>query len=256
MKPPTPVSVSGKQKPADGPAGSAVNSAGETPAQHARSAPTVGAAGPHARWQVVNASPGDHPLIHQFLVSVFQSPSPTEFQAQLEEPSYEPRDRLLIKSEERILSHVRLLRREMRFGETDLPVGILTGVATRPEYQRQGCGTALLSRACQTLNQEGVVLALLSTPQPRFYAGRGWVINGRHCYSASPPRRILAYLKQREAELSRRQEPLPAIQDPKQYNIQLWRHMERAAVMQLYQQNMQNSHGSLVRSEALLAVAA
>ncbi|MGM0485705.1 MAG: GNAT family N-acetyltransferase, partial [Planctomycetota bacterium] len=201
-------------------------------------------------WRVVNASPGDHPLIHQFLVSVFRRPSPAEFQAQLEEPSYEPRDRLLIRDEGRIAGHVRLINRDMRFGDLVLPVGMITDLATRPEYQGQGCASALLSAACQTLVQDGAVLALLATNQPHFYARRGWVVNGRHCYSASAPRKILSYLKQREAEVNGLLDPLPPPHAHKQYNIRLWRHVERAPVMRLYEERTQAGYGSLVRPEA------
>ena len=64
-------------------------------------------ASPQASWRVVPATPADQAAIHQFLVSVFHQPSPAEFQAQLEEPTYEPADRLLVKSGSRIVAHLR-----------------------------------------------------------------------------------------------------------------------------------------------------
>ena len=91
-----------------------------------------------AAWRVVSASAGDHPMIHQFLVSVFHKPSPAEFQAQLEEPSYEPAYRLVIKDGTQIVAHLRLLSREMRLGRLVLPVGIIADLATLPEYRGLG----------------------------------------------------------------------------------------------------------------------
>ena len=117
--------------------------------------PTSGAAttNRHARakWQVVNGSAGDHALIHQFLISIFHQPSASEFQAQLDEPRYEPSDRLLTKVDGQIAGHVRLLHREMRFGDLVVPVGIVADLATLPKYRQHGCATALLSAARKTL---------------------------------------------------------------------------------------------------------
>ena len=145
-------------------------------------------------------------MIHRFLVSVFHKPSPAEFQAQLEEPSYEPADRLVIKDGNQIVAHLRLLTREMRFGRIVIPVGIIADLATLPEYRGLGCATALLSAARKAMMRDGTALGLLATEQPRFYMRRGWVVSGRHCYCAAPPLEILSYLKQRESELTGSQE--------------------------------------------------
>ena len=51
---------------------------------------------PQASWRVVTATAADQAAVYQFLVSVFHQPSQTEFQAQLEDPTYEPADRLLV----------------------------------------------------------------------------------------------------------------------------------------------------------------
>lgn len=201
-------------------------------------------------WRVVNATAGDHPMIHQFLVSVFHKPSPVEFQAQLEEPTYEPSDRLLIKDGNRIVAHARLLNREMRYGQLILPVSIVADLATLPEYREQGCASALLSAARKAMAQNGAALGLVETNRPRFFIRRGWVVNGRHCYSASPPRKILSHLKQREAETNSlpRSITKPARREP--YNIRLWRHVELAALKRLYDANTHHCNGALVRGDA------
>ena len=203
-----------------------------------------------AGWRVVAATPADQPAIFQFLVGVFRQPSPAEFQAQLEDPAYEPADRLVIKCGARIVAHLRLLHREMQFGGRVLPVGLVADVATLPEYRAQGCATALLSAARQALVQRGAVLGMLRTDQPRFYARRGWVVCGRHSYAVAGPREILSCLHQREAEQVRAtgfQLPPPC---RKRYNIRLWRQMEQAALTRLYNENTWQAYGTLVRTEA------
>ncbi len=218
---------------------------------HSLSSPsTVRGATPRASWRVANATPGDHPMIHQFLLSVFHKPTPIEFQAQLEEPRYEPADRLVIKNGSQIIAHLRILNREMQFGHLVLPVGIIADLATAPECRGHGCATALLSAARKILLRDGATIGLLATDQPRFYMRRGWIVCGRHCYSAAAPREILSYLNQREAEVTGAHESILTPPIRKRYNIRLWRHVELAALMRLYNENMDHGHGNLVRSDA------
>lgn len=106
---------------------------------------------PRAAWRVAHATAGDHTLIHQFLLGVTQKPSSAEFQAQVDDPVYEPSDRLLIKVGKQIVAHLRLVRRELRFGRLLLPVGLVVDVVTAPEYRGRGCATSLLQAARKQL---------------------------------------------------------------------------------------------------------
>lgn len=205
---------------------------------------------PQASWRVMPATAGDQPAILQLLVSVFHRPSPVDFHTQQEDPSYEPADRLLIKSGRTIVAHLRILHREMRFGNLILPVGLITDVATLPEFRHQGCATALMAAAREALSRQGAVLGLLRTEIPRFYARRGWVVCGRHSYAVAAPREILSCLHQRETESARQAEfaldrtPRPT------YGIRVWRQVELAALRRLYADQTQSSFGALVRSDA------
>lgn len=219
-------------------------------AQANSAAPRRSAPVPQASWRVVTATPADHSAIRQFLVSVFHQPSAGEFQAQLEEPTYEPADRLLVKNGAQIVSHVRTLQRELHFGEALLPIGLLADVATSPEYRRQGCATALLEAARQAMVRQGAVLGLLRTDRPRFYARRGWVVCGRHSYSTAGAREILSCLHLRQAEQACANGVLLQPPRRKQYNIRLWRQVEQAALMRLYAENTQRVYGAPVRSDA------
>ncbi|MHB8957126.1 MAG: GNAT family N-acetyltransferase [Pirellulaceae bacterium] len=217
---------------------------------HSNSRPAVRSASSQVAWQVLPATTGDQAAIYQFLTSVLQKPSAGEYQAQLEDPTYEPSDRLLIKSGRTIIAHLRLMHREMRFGRMTLPVGVIADVATSPEYRRQGCATALLRAARELLVREGAVLGLLRTEIPRFYARRGWVVCGRHCYSTAGPREILSCLRMSQEE-QRRVAPFELAPPLRRvYNIRLWRQSEQAALTRLYEENTQHTYGAIVRSEA------
>ena len=72
--------------------------------------------------ELVAAHASDHSLIHELLMAVVQGPTVEEFQASVDDPAYEPRDRLLIKRNGRIISHVHLTHRMLRFGQVALPL--------------------------------------------------------------------------------------------------------------------------------------
>src|SRR5437762_3478853 len=83
----------------------------------ARSAPSASSTHRAApRLRLATARTGDHPLIHELLVSVFHGPSLAEFHAQLDEPGYEPIDRLIVKDGEEIAAHLRLARQTIQAG--------------------------------------------------------------------------------------------------------------------------------------------
>jgi predicted N-acetyltransferase YhbS len=212
--------------------------------------PRRNTASPQALWRVIPATAGDQPAIQQLLVSVFHRPSAAEFHAQLEDPTYEPSDRLLIKNGRVIVAHLRVLHREMHFDHLVLPVGLISDVATLPEFRHQGCATALLAAAREALLRQGAVLGLLRTELPRFYARRGWVVCGRHSYAVAGPREILSCLHEKETAWERQSEF--ALERPPRptYSIRLWRQVELAALRRLYAENTQSACGALIRSDA------
>jgi GNAT superfamily N-acetyltransferase len=197
------------------------------------------------RFGLSSAGPGDHPLIHNLLLSIFHAPSAGEFFAQLEAPQYEPTDRLLIRRGQQIVAHVRLAHGEMQFGPLALPVCEAWELATLPEFRGRGCASALLEAAERKMVADGALLGLLRTRVPSFFAERGWVVCGRHSYSLASTRDILAHLgaarpPQRTA-LDQRAHPL---------NIRLWRLFEQPALMRLYSDGTQGLFGPPVRTEA------
>jgi predicted acetyltransferase len=118
---------------------------------------------------VVVGTAGDHPAVSLFLGSLLPERSTVDFQSQLDEPTYEPSDRLLVKHGQGVTSHLRLSARDMRFGTATLPISHAADVATLPEYRGRGYASALLDAAERKMRRDGAVLGLLHASDPGFY---------------------------------------------------------------------------------------
>ncbi|HZZ73649.1 MAG TPA: GNAT family N-acetyltransferase [Pirellulales bacterium] len=180
---------------------------------------------------------GDHLEIFQLLLAVFQGPTSAEFHAAQDDPLYEPTDRLVVKRGERILSHVHLTKRSLRFGGERVPVAGLNWLGTLPEFRGQGCAASLLRAAETQMREDGAVLGQLRTKIPHFFRRFGWAVCGRHSFSRAKPREVLANLSD-GGYLHR-----------SSLNIRFWRHVELPALMRIYRQNTDVAHGPLDRSE-------
>jgi len=198
---------------------------------------------------VTAARAGDHLAIHKFLLDVFHGPTSAEFTAQLENPFYEPSNRLIVKHRKQLIGHVRLQQQQMHFGTELIPISNLCELATAPEYRQRAIGSALLQAAEQQMISEGSLLGILETNVPNFYRQHGWTVASRHSFSTADARNILSTLGANRIQ----QQPIsinrPFEEEPKQYNIRLWRHVEQEALIHLYRENTVNSYGPLLRSE-------
>jgi GNAT superfamily N-acetyltransferase len=211
-----------------------------------------------ARLALLPARSGDHAAIHRLLMAVFHGPSPAEFQAQIDEPSYDPANRLVVKHGERVAAHVRTVRRELRFGPVTIPTANWMDLATQPEYRSRGFGTALLVAAERRMQQAGVLLGLTRTRVPSLFARQGWGVCGRHVYSVAGARQVLAQLQATaEGVVSPAcgdDEPLLAFRPAKPaVVVRPLRRIELPAIRELYAQSrpataLQGSFGAAVRS--------
>ncbi|MBP85527.1 MAG: hypothetical protein CMJ64_02235 [Planctomycetaceae bacterium] len=200
--------------------------------------------GTDREFRIVPARPGDHHAIHCLLVSTLHRPSSSEFQAQHEDPFYEPSDRLVVKRDEQVVAHSRVWNRELHFGQRILPVSTLSDLAVLPEYRNEGCASELLRAAEQTMFAGGTKIGFLRTQNSEFFADRGWVRCGRHSHSIAGARDILSRLQERQASP---RDPLSPPVEP--LNIRMWRHVEQAALMRLYEECTGDTYGPLVRTE-------
>ncbi len=193
------------------------------------------------------ATAGDHLAVHHFLRNVFQAPSSREFQTQQDEPTYEPRDRLLVKHRDRVVAHLRLIRREMRFGACHLPITCIADLATAPECRRRGYASALLTLAEQRMREEGSVLGVLRTRKINFYRRRGWAVCGRHSYSVAAPHGILSHLGGREPTTRlpiRKTGPMAGA-----LHIRYWRRVEQDGLTRLYSGDAGHTYGAFLRTD-------
>ncbi|MGE0610420.1 MAG: enhanced intracellular survival protein Eis [Pirellulales bacterium] len=187
------------------------------------------------------ANAGDHHGVHQFLTAVFRGPSRDSFLSTLDDPFYEPCDRLLIKSGDIILSHAHLTKRAMCFNGVTLPVGGLNWVGTLPEFRGRGHASSLVRLAERRMVEDGAVAGLLRTQSPHFFRREGWAVCGRHSHSQADTREVLAQLSNQAAAL-----------DPNAVGLSIrpWRQVELPALMRLYSRHTTHRAGALARSEA------
>ncbi len=192
------------------------------------------------RFLVVPANAGDHPSIHQFLTAVFQGPSRDEFRSSLEDPFYEPHDRLLVKRGSQIVGHVRVTHRVMQFGPLQLPVAWLDRLGTLPGCRGRGHGQRLLTAAEKQMASSGALVGLMWTRIPHFFRRTGWALCGAHAYSRAGARDVLSGLMARG--LLRRGRA--------RLNIRPWRRVELGALVRIYSQGFGDMVGPLERTEA------
>lgn len=187
------------------------------------------------------AGAGDHASIHQVLTSVFQGPTRDDFAAALEDPHYEPSDRLIVKRGAQVVSHVHVAGRTMRFGRDWLPIGVVYRLATLPEFRGRGFARRLLAEADAAMLADGAILGVTTTKLPHYFRRSGWVACMRHSRAQVGTRHMLA-------QLSARGFP-PHVRDDV-VNIRPWRHVELPSLMRLYQEHTADSYGAVERTEA------
>ena len=207
--------------------------------------------------RLVPARAGDHAAIHQLLLSQFRGPSALEFQAQLDEPLYEPTDRLLVKHRDDVVAHLRLTKRVLQFGPLQLPTAGFMDLATATAWQRRGFASALIGAGERQAASEGAVVGLTRTTAADLFARHGWTACGRQTYSVAGARQILAHLRvvappdvlnasedqnAADALLSRRSPRIPLLVRP-------LRRMELPALVRLYEECSAGAHGATLRDE-------
>ena len=201
---------------------------------------------------------GDHLPIWHLLQNVFSAPSSTEFQAQHDEPLYEPTDRLLVKHADEVVAHLRLNRRTMHFGDLAVPIVNFMDLATATEYRGHGFATALLAAGERQAVTDGATIAFTRTIAADLFTRQGWSVCGRQVFSTASPRQLLAHLRPADFQIlssddeDRLHEPLFASllgSIPPVITVRPMRRMELPIVMQLYQESARTSFGGTVRSE-------
>lgn len=183
-------------------------------------------------------SEADHEAVYQTLLHVFHGPDRESFLGALGEPAYRPEQRLLVKVDGRVASHVHLTERTMRLASAKVSMNGVMWVGTLPEYRGLGFAQNLLRLAGTQAEAKGVVVQTLTTTMPQFYRPLGWGDCGRAVIGVCPGR------------------SLPAVGDGfveakggGVWQVRPWRQVELGDLMTLYDNQYSQTTGSIVRTE-------
>jgi predicted N-acetyltransferase YhbS len=182
-------------------------------------------------------SEADHEAVYQTLLHVFHGPDRDSFLGALVDPAYRPDQRLLVKVDGRVVSHIHLTEREVRYGSAALPLNGVMWVGTLPEYRGLGFAQNLMRLADVRAAETGVALQALTTGMPQFYRPLGWGVCGRQSLGLA---------------LSRNLPPTgDGLVDTKggPWHVRPWRQVELNDLMDLYDKQYCRTTGTVVRSE-------
>jgi predicted acetyltransferase len=179
----------------------------------------------------------DHEAVFQTLLHVFHGPDRESFLGALSDPSYRPDQRLLAKVDGRIVSHLHLTERKIRYGTITIPANGVMWVGTLPEFRGMGFAQNLMRLASDRARENGVVIQVLTTGMPQFYRPLGWGVCGRQTFAQSMSRN------------------LPQVADglvearPLAWQVRPWRQVELGELMRLHDAQFVRTTGTIVRSE-------
>src|SRR3954447_13631833 len=100
-------------------------------------------------------SEADHEAVYQTLLHVFHGPDRDSFLGALGDPFYQPDQRLLVKVDGRVVSHVHLTKRQIRYGQAVIPANGVMWVGTLPEYRGLGFAQNLMRLADDRARETG-----------------------------------------------------------------------------------------------------
>jgi predicted acetyltransferase len=193
----------------------------------------------HSAPRLTTANAGDHKLVHSLLRAVHQTPSYEDFVTWLDEPAYDPADRLLARQGDQIIAHVHVLHRVAWFDGVQVPVGSIQDLAALPEYRQAGYEALLLAAAQQAMATSQEIVSLVRTSCPEAMRASGWTDVHTHGYTRANVGDILAHLTAQAARWPQRRGKV---------RIRPWRHVELDAVRDVYCAAAAGLWGALHRS--------
>ena len=182
-------------------------------------------------------SEADHEAVFQNLLHVFHGPDRDAYLGAIGDPTYKPDQRLLVKVENRVVSHVHLTERRVRYGSGVLPMNGVMWVGTLPEYRGLGFAQNLMRLADSRAREVGVPLQALTTGMPKFYRPLGWGVCGLHSVGVVLSRNLPAT---GDGLLEAKGGP---------WHVRPWRQVEINDLMTLYDNQYATTTGTVVRDE-------
>ncbi len=191
--------------------------------------------------RIIAGNAGHHALVLKLLVQIYQSSLVEDFQNRLDEPSYEPNDRLLLIRNGQLIGHTQVSRQIGWFDQQRCPFAKLQDFVMLPEYRTAEFDTSLLEVAESTAAREGAVLGLVRTERAEWFERQGWSRCRGQGHTRANTRAILSHC---DAQGARPRRQCPTIE------VRTWRHFELDSLRHIYQQLCSNMWGTLQRSEA------
>jgi GNAT superfamily N-acetyltransferase len=206
--------------------------------------------------RLVAAHAGDHALVYSLLRAVYQAPAHEDFNSWIDEPTYEPCDRLLVKHGEQIVAHAQLLHRAAMFHGVKLPVAGIQDLAVLPEYARAGYERLLIYAAEQAMRKTRAVVSLVRTERPEPLVACGWAEVRVPGYSRASVGDVLAHISaQRQHGIGTKRDLVSARtcdvfrRHAPPLAVRLWRHVELHAVRAVYDASAADRWGALCRTD-------
>ncbi len=193
-----------------------------------------------ANTRIVAGNVGDHPIVLKLLVQLYQSSLAEDFQSRLDEPSYEPCDRLLLTRAGQLLGHVQVSKQIGWFQQQRCPLMKLQDFVTLPEFRPAGYDQALLQTAEATAVHEGSILGLVRTDRPEWFEQQGWSCCRGQGHTRANTRSILSHFDAQRPGARRKRASI---------EVRSWRHFELDGLRSVYHQLSTNMWGTLQRSE-------
>ena len=90
------------------------------------------------------------------------------------DPGFDPRDTFLVVLDGTVISHLRLVRREMRIGRSLLRLAVVADVVTDPAHQGRGNTRTVIDLALEAARAARYHCAVLFTELPDLFSEQGW----------------------------------------------------------------------------------
>jgi predicted acetyltransferase len=191
--------------------------------------------------KIVVGNVGDHPLVLKLLVQLYQSSLAEDFQSRLDEPSYEPCDRLLLTRTGQLLGQVQVSKHIGWFQQQRIPLVNLQDFVTLPEFRPARYDEALLETAEAMALQEGAILGIVRTDRPEWFEQQGWSCCRAQGHTRANTRAILSHFDARPTSARRKRSSI---------EVRSWRHFELDSLRSVYHQLATNMWAALQRSES------
>ncbi len=177
----------------------------------------------------------------ELLVHTRQAPLAEDFQSRLDEPSYRPGNRLLVRRDRSLIAHVHLAGHIAWFEGQRVPLVKFEDFAALPEYRYAGYEDELLRAAESLAAADGAVAAAAYADRPEFFQQHGWSQLRGQGHTRADARSVLAHLDAQSAFRRRRRRPAVV--------VRTWRHFELDFLRQIYADAVAGLWGPLYRSE-------